>query len=410
MNLSWYRWVGLIAALQLFSFFAHAQPAPEKLTADQLLLRGNYERIAKGENPHDRAIWAYARLQMAPTKEAYDIAWEAHQKGEPMGTFVILLCHREGRAVRRDEKAMHELNHALRNSLVEKKEPTPVELYILSNTNPADANGIIDSTKIDTKADDKQRREWLQQSADKGFAQAQFDLGKELQLDDHLEKAHAMFDKAAESGLAAAWRTKGFCLIEGIGVPKDAAKGFATTVEAANRGDAFAMVSLSFYCDKGLGTKRDLKEAHDWIEKAAKTGHWLGYLERAQSRIQGINGYEANKEEARKDIEQALETRNRDALEALALWYTNAVGVDRDGRKAVRYGEAAFVQGSTRAARILAHVYKQGVGGIEINEDRATFWSVQSSPNAAFTLAAGLERRYADVLERLKKLDPWSVK
>jgi hypothetical protein len=32
---------------------------------------------------------------------------------------------------------------------------------------------------------------------------------------------------------------------------------------------------------------------------------------------------------------------------------------------------------------------------------------VQSSPNAAFTLAAGLERRYADVLERLKKLDPW---
>jgi TPR repeat protein len=410
MTTSSVRWLTLtLAALLLSAGTAPSRQAePGKPSGEELLLRGAYDKIASGESPRERALWAFARYHLAPSKDVYDAALEAHQKGDPLGTFVVLLCHQEGRAVRRDEKVMHELNHTLRKTLSAKKEPTSVELYLLSNTSAASAEGVIKGDEVGP--DDRQRRDWLQQAADKGFAEAVFELGKKYQREEKHDKALELFDKAAEAGLAAGWRARGFARVEGLGTAKDAEKGFAMTMEGAKRGDVFAMVSLSFYYDKGWGTKRDLKESHDWIEKAAQTGHWLGYLERAQSRFQGINGFEMNKDEAKRDVERALDTRNRDVLEALALWYTNAIGVDRDGRKAIRFGEAAFVQGSHRAARIVAHVYKQGLGGIEVDEKRATFWTVQSNPNEAFVLEAGLDRMFPDLVARLKKLDPWDVR
>jgi TPR repeat protein len=410
MTISLLRWLTLsLAAVLLSAGTAPSRQAePGKLSGEELLLRGAYDKIAKGESPRERALWAFANFRLAPNKDVYDVALEAHKKGEPLGTFVVLLCHDEGRAIRRDEKVLHELNLTLRKSLSEKKEPTPVELYILSQTSVIDVNAIINIDKVGPE--EQKRQEWLQQAADKGFAQAIFDLGRKYQREEKHEKALELFDKAAEAGLAAGWRARGFARVEGLGVAKDAEKGFAMTMEGAKRGDVFAMVSLAFYYDKGWGTKRDLKESHAWIEKAAQTGHWLGYLERAQSRFQGINGYEMDKDEAKRDVERALDTRNRDVLEALALWYTNAIGVDRDGRKAIRYGEAAFVQGSYRAARILAHVYKEGVGGVEANEKRANFWAVQSDPRQAIAAWAILEGAYPDLLERLKKLDPWDVR
>ena len=42
----------------------------------------------------------------------------------PQGTFVVMLCHQEGRAVRRDEKQMHQLNFDLREKLLKVKQPT----------------------------------------------------------------------------------------------------------------------------------------------------------------------------------------------------------------------------------------------------------------------------------------------
>lgn len=393
-------------AIPLLLFLGLVTVGDEKPPAARLLHRGEYHKIDPGTTPAERAAWAFARFHLAPERTMYAAALAAHQKGEPLGTFVLLLCHQEGRVVRRDEKALREFNAEVRKALAGKAAPTGLELYLLSQT----SGGFGRLQPEQRAADEKQRRAWLERAADKGFAQAVFELGRKYQQDEKHEKAQALFDQAAASGLAAAWRTKGFCTVEGIGVKKDAEKGLAHTLAAGQRGDVFAMVSLAFYHDKGWGTKRDLKESRAWIEKAAGTGHWLGYTERAQCHLQGINGYDRNPDEAKKDIERALETRNRDVLEALALWYTNAVGVDRDGRKAVRYGEAAFVQGSTRAARILAHVYKEGVGGIEVDEKRARFWTVQADPAEALASWALLEAMFPQLVDRLSKLDPWDVR
>jgi hypothetical protein len=123
-----------------------------------------------------------------------------------------------------------------------------------------------------------------------------------------------------------------------------------------------------------------------------------------------IDGFAKNEKEALAYMQRGLQTRNRDVLEILTSWYVNGTGVAPDGHKAVLYGEAAFVQGSSSVARYLAFVYKEGIGGVAKNEKLARYWGVQSNSNSAFTLAEGLATQYPELTDRLQKLDPWELK
>jgi uncharacterized protein len=223
-------------------------------------------------------------------------------------------------------------------------------------------------------------------------------------------KAWNWYDQAAKKGLAEAWRAKGYFFMEGLGVPRNREEGYVETLEAAERGDAFAMVSLATYLDNGWGTKKNQKQAAAWIAKAAKTGHWIGYLEMAQAHLRGVHGLEKDEKEGLDSIRRALQTRNRDVLEILTGWYVSGTGVAPNGHQAVLYGEAAFAQGSNVTPRHLAYVYKEGIGGVQKNEKLARYWEVQSNPNFAFALAEGLARQYPELTDRLRKLDPWEIK
>lgn len=110
------------------------------------------------------------------------------------------------------------------------------------------------------------------------------------------------------------------------------------------------------------------------------------------------------------DLDRALKTRNRDVLDLLTQWYATGTGVKPDGAKAIRYGEAAFVQGSPNAAKFIAVIYERGLAGVEKDESLATYWSIQSTPSHAFTLAESLEKKYPELHKRLQKLDPWNLK
>jgi TPR repeat protein len=390
-------------------------PAPHAVDPDRLLLRGAYLQIPRGTDAHGKALWAYARYHLSPDKDMYDAAWEAHQKQDPLGTYLVMLCHDEGRAVRRDEKVLFELNFALRTELSKKKDPSPVELFILSQTHNADAKGVVDLTKVENpeefrKREAERRQDWLVRSAEKGFAHARYELGKQYQRQRKHKEAFEQFDRAARMGSGAGWRSKAFFLIEGLGVEKDAEQGYAAALEGGKAGDVFAMINAAVYLERGWGIERDPKKAQAWIERAAAAGHWLGYLERAQGRLQGHFGYEKDAQAAARDIESALKTRNRDVLELLTRWYATGLGVKEDGAKAIRYGEAAFVQGSSDAAGVVAAIYKEGLAGVEKDEDLATYWGVQANPNFAFTLGEALEKKHPDLSKRIKNLDPWSVK
>jgi TPR repeat protein len=344
----------------------------------------------------------------------YDAALAAHVKGSVLGTYLVMLCHEEGRAVRSDEPTYFKFNFALRATLVKKEKPTAIECYILSKTQLGNADGALDLTKVDNpnefkKADEKKRQDWLQKAWDMGFVQAGFDLGMKHQKAKQDKEAYAWFDKAAQKGLAAALRSKGFYLIVGKGVEKNLEQGLAVTLAAANAGDVFAMTSMGYYYGAGLGVKEDPAQAKAWVEKAGQTGHWMGYLEMAQLQFRGKHGFALDKKEAEMNLQKALKTRNRDVLEILTMWYADGVAVEVDGKKAIKYGEAAFVQGSLKAPLYLHTIYKEGIGGVAKDEKLANFWGVQANPNFAFALGAGLEKQYPELTKHLKTLDPWSL-
>jgi TPR repeat protein len=411
----------LVALLLVCPGRAGDEPAEKKaalLTYNQLeelLLLGKYRDIPRSRDARGKAIWAFAAYHLAPNKEMYDAAWEAHQKGDLLGTFIVMRSHKEGRAVRRDETLCHQLNFKLRETLSKKEKCSPVELYILSQTSNAGAEGSVDYSKVDDaakfqKAEQDQLDGWLLRAAEQGFAQAANDMGNKIQQDMEYRKAWNWYDKAAKKGLAEAWRAKGFFFMEGLGVPRNREEGYAETLEAAERGDAFAMVSLATYLENGWGTKKNPKQAAAWIEKAGQTGHWIGYLEEAQGHLRGVHGLEKDEKKALVSMRRALETRNRDVLEILTGWYVSGKGVARDGNKAVVYGEAAFIQGSGVAARYLTYIYKEGIGGVDKNEKLARYWDVQATLNVAIAVAEGLATQYPELTNRLQKIDPWEFK
>jgi TPR repeat protein len=389
-----------------------ADDPPAKLTPEELLQRGRYREVPAGNDMRGKAFWAFAQFHLAPSGKVYDVAWEAHQKGEILATFIAWKCQKEGIGPRRDEKLMWRLHYELREKLEKKTDPSALESYLLSHLDPVDADGVMklpDGTKYqDFEKKNKERKhEHLERSAKAGCAQACDDLAKELQETGDSRGAFGWFDKACELGHGGAMRSKGFLLMIGQGVEKDAKAAFDLAVRGSEAGDAFAMINLAVYYDKGWGTKEDKKLAKDWLDKAAESGHWAGRIERGMAHFRGAYGFAVDAKAGEEDWRQAVGLHHREVLNFLARLYTEGEGVAKDGKRAAHFAEAAFVQGSPQAAALLAYLYTEGVGGVAKDAKLKEFWSIQANPSFAFTLGRDLEKSHPEVTERLKKLDPW---
>jgi TPR repeat protein len=408
----------LSALLALVAFPSLAQATPGqgptgKPTPDELLLAGRYLEIPPGSDAHGKALWAFAQFHLAPSGKVYDAAWEAHQKGEVLGTFIAWQCQKEGVGARRDEKLMWKLHFDLRTRLEMKKDPTRLESYILAQLDPADAEGVLKVPENTTykefeSKNKKLKRERLEQAASAGCGQACDQLAKEFQDAEDYKQAFLWYDKACELGHPGGMRSKGFLLMEGLGAAKDVPAAFALGVRAAEAGDAFAMINVAVYYDRGLGTEKDQKKAQAWLDKAAASGHWAGRLERGMAHFKGMYGLAIDPKAGEEDWRQGHALRHRAMLDYLARFYAQGIGVAEDGKRAAHFAEAAFVQGSSRAARVLAYLHGEGVGGLDKNEKLKDYWSIQADPNLAFTLGEGLAKMYPELTDRLKQIDPWA--
>src|SRR5262249_53227193 len=215
------------------------------------------------------------------------------------------------------------------------------------------------------------------------------------------------FDKAIQLGHGGAMRSKGFMLMIGQGAEKDPKAAFQLATRAADAGEAFGMINLAVYYDKGWGTTEDKKKAQNWLDKAAESGHWAGRIERGMARFKGAYGFAVDAKAGEEDWRQAVALRHRDVLDLLAHFCVEGEGVAKDGKRAIHFAEAAFVQGSPQAAALLAQIYEKGLAGVTKGQKVREYWSIQSNPNFAFTFANDMEKRHPEVTERLKKLDPW---
>src|SRR3989344_3134348 len=117
---------------------------------------------------------------------------------------------------------------------------------------------------------------WLGKAAEKGNANAQYNLGGMYANGKGVTKDEAeavrWYRKAAEQGLALAQNDLGFMYEKGQGVIKDEAEGVRWYRKAAEQGNANAQTNLGGMYANGRGVARDDAEAVKWYRKAAEHG------------------------------------------------------------------------------------------------------------------------------------------
>ena len=117
----------------------------------------------------------------------------------------------------------------------------------------------------------------LKQQAQKGDAEAQYNLGEMYAIGRVVPKnyaqAHKWFRLAADQGHAKAQTILGAMYEEGLGVPQDYAQAVKWYRLAADQGDASAQNFLGYMYSNGQGVPQDYVQAHMWLNLAAAQGN-----------------------------------------------------------------------------------------------------------------------------------------
>ena len=216
-------------------------------------------------------------------------------------------------------------------------------------------------------------------SGDRGDADAQYSLGRELYLglgidaapQDYIQAA-LLFRKAAEQGHTEAQFALGGMFCNGLGVPKDTSQAIIWFHKAADQGLAEAQFNLGMGYFKGDGVPEDDSQAAVWFRKAAEQGHARAqYLlgcqyERGQGvrqdRSQGVAWYR-----------KAADQGDADAQCSLGLSYRDGGGVQQSYTQSVIWLNKAAHQGNADAQTALGYMYRDGQG-VQRDDAQAAVW------------------------------------
>jgi TPR repeat protein len=374
------------------------------------LLAGRYSKVPEGADARGRALWAFARFHLVPDARAARAAEEAHRAGDVLGTFVLFLCHLHGAAVAHDRELIEQLGYQVRTRLEEKSDPTPLDLYLLSHCPVGGPDGTLRCT-MDEWHDRMSRepvrlRRLLEESAGDGCAQACQDLANAHGSAGRVAEAARWHARAAELGLAEGMAALGALLGRGVGVTKDVRRGLELTRTAAEADDVFALIDLATASLSGK-LPRDEAAAREWIERAAATGHWAGYLEKGRALCRGWYGFPEEPAAGKRVLQEGARTGHREFLWEMARGYW------REGRArgtcdlALRFTLAAFRQGKREAADLLAGLYTAGYLDVAADNDAAYFWAIQSEEGDISL--RGAKPGWAELLDRLARIDPFAL-
>ena len=119
--------------------------------------------------------------------------------------------------------------------------------------------------------------EFYQKAADKGYTNAQYNLGVMYDngwgvRQDYI-KAVELYQKAADQGNADALSNLGVMYESGQSVKQDYKKAVELFEEAAAQGNAFAQINLGEMYVAGKGVKKDYVKARELFKKAAAQGN-----------------------------------------------------------------------------------------------------------------------------------------
>jgi TPR repeat protein len=138
---------------------------------------------------------------------------------------------------------------------------------------PAFAGPFEDAAAAYNKGDYTTAVRLLRPVAEKGDADAQYQLGRMYGSGEGVSQdaaaAMSWYRKAAEQGSADAQRLLGTTYEVGMGVPQDYETAVSWYRRAAEQGDSFSQYILGLKYGLGQGVPRDVVQAHKWLNLAA---------------------------------------------------------------------------------------------------------------------------------------------
>jgi uncharacterized protein len=154
--------------------------------------------------------------------------------------------------------------------------------------------------------------------------------------------------EAAEKGDAEAQFNLGMMYSTGLGVEKDEAAAFRWIQKAADQGHGEAELILGLMFNEGIGTAKDESEAVSWYRKAADHGERRAQYQLARAYALG-RGVAEDLREAAQWYRRAAEQGLVHAQRSLALLYDTGTGVEKDATEALRWYLKAAEQGDAAA-------------------------------------------------------------
>jgi TPR repeat protein len=197
-------------------------------------------------------------------------------------------------------------------------------------------------------AKERERYEW---AADKGDANAMFNLGflyeRGFGVAQDYAKAREWYEKAADKGDTGAMYGLGWLYRDGQGVAQNYPKAREWFQRAADRGNTGAMVRLGVLYRDGQGVAEDYLKARDWFQRAADNGDPDAMVNLGAVYFRG-QGVAQNYTQAREWFQRAADKGNTNAMVNLGLLYANAWGVARDYTQARDWFQRAADKGDPR--------------------------------------------------------------
>ena len=130
---------------------------------------------------------------------------------------------------------------------------------------------------------------WFTKSAEKGMANAHYNLGvmyqQGLGVPQDAAAALSWYERAAQLGHPEAMYNLGIANIEGIGADRNIARGVAFFKQAANAGVSQAAYNLGVLYESNFIGPADLTKAAEWYQTAANEGH--AEAKKALARLSG---------------------------------------------------------------------------------------------------------------------------
>ena len=246
--------------------------------------------------------------------------------------------------------------------------------------------GLLASADID---DDARLIEELTRYAEAGSPTAQFKLGYRYLMGEGTERNTALglewLEKAADRGQRDALVVLGTLYEKGVEVPLSHRRAAALYRPAAEQGSPYAQFRLGKMYYLGLGVGENVEEAVRWLSRAAEAGEIQSYAMLAHIYFYSFHDAAA----AFKWRLKALEAGDEDAAKELLMTYFIAFsspasyGLDAEPggqiESALAQMQRLARQGDTLAQATLGMFYRDGLGGIPRDSERARYWFQQAA-------------------------------